>query len=60
MVELRTEAINGSHRGKLDAMWDPACNAITIRNSHLRIDTTYYLHNDGTYTSIVTSLNEAS
>lgn len=50
MVELRTFPSQKCKNGKLDAIWDPDAHTITIRNSHLGIDTTYLLDEaTGTY-----------
>ncbi len=51
MVELRTLPTAKAPKGKLDGMWDPTTNSITVYNSTLRVYTTYHLHpEDGTVT----------
>lgn len=43
MVELRTIPTEKAPAGKLDGKWNPETHTITIRNSLLGVDTTYYL-----------------
>lgn len=43
MVELRTVPTPKAPKGKLDGTWDPQNHTITIRNTQLGVDTTYYL-----------------
>lgn len=60
MVELRTFPSEKCKNGKLDALWNPDKHTITIRNTHLGIDTTYLLDEaTGTY-EIIESVSYTS
>lgn len=56
MTKLITPCAGGKNNGKLEAIWDYENNTLIIRNLHLRRDTKYHLHDDGSYDAEVIPL----